>query len=102
DGSRTWDLTQKDQFLLAYTVVPNYNNLNTQRILAMRRVTVTKSSIPQDPQVLVALTTRYDSNYNQSYTSTQPLAVGDPSLVPQTYAAGSFARIVADPVAYLA
>jgi hypothetical protein len=102
DGSRTWDLTQKDQFLLAYTVVPNYNNLNTQRILAMRRVTVTKSSIPQDPQVLVALATRYDSNYKQRYTSTQPLAVGYPSTAPQTYAADSFARIVADPVAYLA
>jgi hypothetical protein len=100
DGSRAWDLTQKNQFLLVYTVVPNYNDLDTQRILAMRSVTVTKSSTSQDP--LVALTTRYDSNHNQRYTSTQPLAVGDPSTVPQTYAAGSFARIVADPVAYLA
>ena len=102
DGSPSWDLAQKNQFLLVYTFVPNYNNLDTQRILAMRSVTVTTSSTPQDPQVLVALTTRYDSTYNQRYTSTQPLAVGDPIKTPQAYTAGSFAKIVADPVAYLA
>lgn len=102
DGTRTWDLTQKGQFLLAYTFVPHYSDLDFNRILAMRSVTVTKSGTAQDPQVLVALTTRYDSNYNQRYTSTQPLAVGNPSAVPQAYTSGTFSQIVADPVAYLA
>lgn len=102
DGTRTWNLTQKDQFLLVYTFVPNYNDLDTQRLLAMRSVTVTTSSTAQDPQVLVALTTRYDSTYNQRYTSTQPVAYGDPSTAPETYTPGSFSQIVADPVAYLA
>jgi hypothetical protein len=97
DGTRNWDLTQKDQFLLAYTFVPPYSTLS-QRLLAMRSVTVTKSASAVDPQVLVALTTRYDSNYNQRYSSTQPLAVGTAS---ESYTAGTFSQIVADPVAYL-
>lgn len=100
DGTRTWDLTQKDQFLLSYTFIPPYNALS-QRILAMRSVTVTKAATPQDPQVLVALTTRYDATYNQRYSSTQPLAVGA-STVPQAYVPGTFSQIVADPVGYLA
>ncbi len=75
DGTRNWAGGQDGQFLLAYTFVPPTNTLQ-QRILAMRSVTVQTSTQAEDPQVLVALTTRYDSNYNQTYSSTQPLAAG--------------------------
>jgi hypothetical protein len=97
DGTRTWNLTQKDQFLLAYAFVPPYNNLS-HRILAMRSVTVSKSSTAQDPQVLVALTTRYDSTYNQYYSSTQPVAYGTNTSF--SYPAGTFSQINVDTVGY--
>ena len=98
DGTRTWNLTQKDQFLLAYAFVPPHNDLS-HRILAMRSVTVSNSSTAQDPQVLVALTTRYDSTYNQYYSSTQPVAYGaDASF---SYPSGTFSQISVDKVGYL-
>jgi hypothetical protein len=97
DGTRTWNLTQKDQFLLAYAFVPPHNDLS-HRILAMRSVTVSKSSTAQDPQVLVALTTRYDSTYNQYYSSTQPVAYGTDASF--SYPAGTFSDITVDPVGY--
>lgn len=100
DGTRNWD--SRSGFLLAYTFVPRHNNLNTQRLLAMRTVRVTRASSAQDPQVLVALTTRYDPHYHQRYSSTQPVAIGDPAVDTRTYAPGSFPQIVADPVAWLA
>lgn len=98
DGTRTWDLTVKDQFLLAYTFVPPPNSL-TQRILATRSVTVTKSSSAYDPQVLVELATRYDSTYHQYYSSTQPVAYGFDTA--NSYPSGTFSQITADPVGYL-
>ena len=97
DGTRTWDLTQKGQFLLAYAFVPPHNTLE-QRILAMRSVSVTKSSTLQDPQVLVALTTRYDSGFDQRYSSTQPVAFGSTS---SSYPPASFSQILVDTVGYL-
>lgn len=98
DGTRTWDLTKKNQFLLAYAFVPPHNNLS-HRILAMRSVTVSKSSMAQDPQVLVALTTRYDSAYKQYYSSTQPVAYGSDTSF--SYRPGTFSQITADTVGYL-
>jgi hypothetical protein len=98
DGTRTWDLTKKNQFLLAYAFVPPHNNLS-HRILAMRSVTVSKSSTAQDPQVLVALTTRYDSTYKQYYSSTQPVAYGiDTSF---SYVPGTFSQTTVDTVGYV-
>jgi hypothetical protein len=98
DGTRTWNLTQKDQFLLAYAFVPPHNDLS-HRILATRSVTVSKSSGAQDPQVLVELATRYDSTYKQYYSSTQPVAYGSDTSF--SYPAGTFSQITADPVGYL-
>ncbi len=99
DGTRTWNLTQKDQFLLAYAFVPPHNDLS-HRILATRSVTVSKSGAAVDPQVLVALTTRYDSGFNQYYSSTQPVAYGSDTSF--SYPAGTFAQISVDTVGYLA
>ena len=99
DGTRTWNLTQKDQFLLAYAFVPPHNTLS-HRILATRSVTVSNSGTAQDPQVLVALTTRYDSTYNQYYSSTQPVAYGTDTSF--SYAPGTFSQINVDTVGYLA
>jgi len=99
DGTRSFDLTQKAQFELAYGFVPHYNTLE-QRILAMRSVTVTTSSAALDPQVLVAITTRYDSTFNQRYSSTQPVAYG--LNADHSEPVGSFADIEVDPVGYLA
>ena len=95
DGTRSFDLTQKGQFEFAYGFVPHYNTLE-QRILAMRSVTVATSSTPQDPQVLVALTTRYDSNFNQRYSSTQPVEYGV-----EPYNPVSFSQVEVDTVGYL-
>jgi hypothetical protein len=98
DGTRTWNLTQKDQFLLAYAFVPPHNDLS-HRILATRSVTVSNSgTTAQDPQVLVELATRYDSGYNQYYSSTQPVAYGGDTSY--SYPAGTFSQITADPVGY--
>ncbi len=97
DGTRTWNLTQKGQYLLAYTFVPRLNTL-TQRLLATRSVTVTHSGSAVDPQMVVEIYTRYDSTFNQRYSSTQPVAYGTAS---GTYAAGSFSQVLVDPVAYL-
>jgi hypothetical protein len=98
DGTRTWDLTKKNQFLLAYAFVPPHNNLS-HRMLAMRSVTVSKSSAPQDPQVLVALTSRYDPTYKQYYSSTQPVAYGIDTAF--SYVPGTFSQISVDTVGYL-
>lgn len=98
DGTRTWNLTQKDQFLLAYAFVPPHNDLS-HRILAMRSVTVSDSGTTQDPQVLVALTTRYDSTYKQYYSSTQPVAYGTDTSF--SYPSGTFPQISVDTVGYL-
>ena len=95
DGTRSFNLTQKGQFELVYGFVPHYNTLE-QRILAMRSVTVTTSSTAQDPQVLVAVTTRLDTNLNQRYSSTQPVAYG---AVP--YSPVSFSQVEVDTVGYL-
>lgn len=95
DGTRSFDLTQKGQFEFVYGFVPHYNTLE-QRILAMRSVTVTTSSTAQDPQVLVALTTRYDSTFNQRYSSTQPVEYGV-----EPYSPVSFSEIEVDTVGYL-
>ena len=97
DGSRNWNIATNGQFLMAYTFVPPLNSLQ-ERILAMRSVTVTTSGTAQDPQVLVALTTRFDPNLTQYYSSTQPVAVGSSTL---EYAAGSFPTLYANPTAYL-
>ncbi|HEY2468697.1 MAG TPA: hypothetical protein VGI45_12775 [Terracidiphilus sp.] len=97
DGTRTWNLTQKGQYLLAYTFVPPPNTLS-QRILAARSVTVTTSGSALDPQMLVEIYTRYDSTFNQRYSSTQPVAYGTAS---GSYALGSFSQVLVDPVAYL-
>jgi hypothetical protein len=95
DGTRSFNLTQKGQFELAYGFVPHYNTLE-QRILAMRSVTVTTSSTAQDPQVLVALTTRLDTNFNQRYSSTQPVEYGI-----EPYSPVSFSTVEVDTVGYL-
>jgi hypothetical protein len=96
DGTRNW--TTSHQFLLAYAFVPPHNTMS-HRILAMRMVTVSKSTKPQDPQALVALTTRYDPTYKQFYTSTQPVAYGiDPAF---SYPPGTFTQITADTLGYL-
>jgi len=95
DGTRSFDLTQKAQFELVYGFVPHYNTLE-QRILAMRSVTVSTSSTAQDPQVLVALTTRFDSSFNQRYSSTQPVEYGVEPFSPV-----SFSQIEVDTVGYL-
>lgn len=95
DGTRSFDLTQKGQFEFVYGFVPHYNTL-AQRILAMRSVTVTTSSTAQDPQVLVALTTRYDSTFNQRYSSTQPVEYGV-----EPYSPVSFSQVEVDTVGYL-
>lgn len=95
DGTRSFDLTQKGQFELAYGFVPHYNTL-AQRILAMRSVSVTTSSTPQDPQVLVALTTRYDSTFNQRYSSTQPVEYGV-----EPYNPVSFSQVEVNTLGYL-
>jgi hypothetical protein len=97
DGTRTWNLTQKGQFLLTYTFVPPPNILK-DRILAARSVTVTTSGSALDPQVLVEISTRYDATFNQRYSSTQPVAYGTLS---GSYALGSFSQVLVDPVAYL-
>lgn len=98
EGTRTWNLTRKNQFLLAYTFVPPYNALS-HRILATRSVTVSNTGTPaQDPQVLVELATRYDSTYKQYYSSTQPVAYGNNTTF--SYPAGTFSQITADPVSY--
>jgi hypothetical protein len=94
DGSRNWNISTSGQFLLAYTFVPPQNTLQ-QRILAMRSVTVTTSGTAQDPQVLADLSTRYDANLDQYYSSTQPLAEGP------DYTAGTFATRYQDTLAYL-
>lgn len=99
DGTRSFDLTQKGQFEFVYGFVPHYNTL-TQRILAMRSVTVTTSGTTQDPQVLVAITTRYDSGLNQRYSSTQPVAYGLDA--DHSEPIGSFSQIEVDTVGYLA
>jgi hypothetical protein len=99
DGTRSWDLTKKNQFLLAYAFVPPHNTLS-HRLLAMRSVTVSKSSTAQDPQVLVALTTRYDPTYKQSYSSTQPVAYGVDTFF--SYVPGTYSQIAVDTVGYLA
>jgi len=99
DGTRSFDLTKKGQFEFVYGFVPHYNTL-AQRILAMRSVTVSTSGTAQDPQVLVALTTRYDSNLNQRYSSTQPVEYGlDPD---HSEPIGSFSQVEVDTVGYLA
>jgi hypothetical protein len=99
DGTRSFNLTQKGQFELVYGFVPRYNTLE-QRILAMRSVTVSTSSTAQDPQVLVAVTTRLDTNFKQRYSSTQPVAYGlDPD---HSEPVGSFSQIEVDTVGYLA
>jgi hypothetical protein len=98
DGTRSFDLTQKGQFELVYGFVPHYNTL-AQRILAMRSVTVTTSSTAQDPQVLVALTTRLDTNFNQRYSSTQPVEYGLDA--DHSEPVGSFSQIEVDTVGYL-
>jgi len=98
DGTRTWGVRKKDQFLLVYAFLPPHNTMS-HRILAMRSVTVSKSSLPQDPQVLVALTTRYDASYQQYYSSTQPVAYGIDPLF--SYAPGTFAKVTADTIGYL-
>jgi hypothetical protein len=95
DGTRSFDLTQKGQFEFVYGFVPHYNTL-AQRILAMRSVTVTTSSTAQDPQVLVALTTRLDTNFNQRYSSTQPVEYGV-----EPYSPVSFSQVEVDTVGYL-
>jgi hypothetical protein len=95
DGTRSFDLTQKGQFELVYGFVPHYNTLE-QRILAMRSVTVTTSSTAQDPQVLVALTTRLDTSFNQRYSSTQPVEYGA-----EPYSPVSFSDVEIDTVGYL-
>lgn len=95
DGTRSFDLTQKGQFEFVYGFVPHYNTLG-QRILAMRSVTVTTSSTAQDPQVLVALTTRLDTNFNQRYSSTQPVEYGV-----EPYSPVSFSQVEVDTVGYL-
>lgn len=95
DGTRSFDLTQKGQFEFVYGFVPHYNTLG-QRILAMRSVTVTTSSTAQDPQVLVALTTRFDTNFNQRYSSTQPVEYGI-----EPYSPVSFSQVEVDTVGYL-
>jgi hypothetical protein len=95
DGTRTFDLAQKSQFELVYGFVPPANTL-AQRILAMRSVTVSTSSTAQDPQVLVAMTTRYDSTFNQRYSSTQPVAYGA-----EPYSPVSFSEIEVDTLGYL-
>ena len=100
DATRSWNTG--GGFLLVYTFVPHHNNLDWQRLLIMRKVRVTTSAAPQDPQVLVALTTRYDPQFHQRYSSTQPVAFGDPSGDPEAYAPGSFAQGETEPVAYLA
>jgi len=98
DGTRTWNLTKNHQFLLAYAFVPPHNNLS-HRILAVRHVTVSDSRKAQDPQVLVALTTRHDAGFGQYYSSTQPVAFGnDPSF---SYPTGTFSRVTVDAVGYL-
>lgn len=99
DGSRAWDLTQGGQFLLTYGFVPHNNTLE-QRILAMRSVSVTQSGTAVDPQVLVAITTRLDSNFNQRYSSTQPVEYGlDPDY---SEPVGSFSQVEVNTVGYLA
>jgi hypothetical protein len=98
DGTRSWDLTKKDQFLLAYAFVPPHNNMS-QRILAERSVTVSVSPKAQDPQVLVALTTRHDAGFGQYYSSTQPVAFGSDASF--SYPSGTFAEISVDTVGYL-
>jgi hypothetical protein len=98
DGTRSFDLTQKAQFELVYGFVPTYNTLE-QRILAMRSVTVTTSSTAQDPQVLLALTTRLDTNLNQRYSSTQPVEYGLDAH--HSEPVGSFSQIEVDTVGYL-
>jgi len=95
DGTRSFDLTQKAQFEFVYGFVPHYNTLG-QRILAMRSVTVNTSSTAQDPQVLVALTTRLDTNFNQRYSSTQPVEYGV-----EPYSPVSFSQVEVDTVGYL-
>ena len=99
DGTRTWNLTQKNQFLLAYAFVPPRNDLS-HRILATRSVTVSNSTSAQDPQVLVALTTRSDSTYNQYYSSTQPVAYGSDTAF--SYPTGTFTTVKVDTVGYFA
>lgn len=98
DGTRSFDLTQKPQFELVYGFVPHYNTL-AQRILAMRSVSVTTSGTAQDPQVLVALTTRLDTNLNQRYSSTQPVEYGLDAHHSEPI--GSFSQIEVDTVGYL-
>lgn len=95
DGTRSFNLTQKSQFEFVYGFVPHYNTLG-QRILAMRSVTVTTSGTKQDPQVLVALTTRLDTNFNQRYSSTQPVEYGI-----EPYSPVSFSQVEVDTVGYL-
>jgi len=99
DGTRSWNLTQKNQFLLAYAFVPPRNNLS-HRILAIRSVTVTTARKAQDPQVLVALTTRQDAGFDQYYSSTQPVAYGSDAVF--SYPIGTFTTIKVDTVGYFA
>ena len=99
DGTRSFDLTKKGQFEFVYGFVPHYNTL-AQRILAMRSVSVTTSGTAQDPQVLVALTTRLDTNLNQRYSSTQPVEYGLDAH--HSEPVGSFSQIEVDTLGYLA
>jgi len=99
DGTRSFDLTKKGQFEFVYGFVPHYNTL-AQRILAMRSVTVSASGTAQDPQVLVALTTRLDTNLNQRYSSTQPVEYGLDAH--HSEPVGSFPQVEVDTVGYLA
>lgn len=71
DGSRNWS----SYFLLAYTFVPNSNDLlgapDNGRTLAMRNVSVTQETSAQSPQVGIALSRWSSSSISQRVSTVE-------------------------------